>query len=108
MSIYNTKHWEQKRAFILRRDKYQCQLSARYGKRRQADTVHHIFPLRDFPEYAFESWNLISLSKEVHNTLHDRETDELTDEGIRLLERTALKYGVTIPPGYVKKRRTKG
>lgn len=71
-----------------------CQLSKRFGKHVQADTVHHIFPLADYPEYALAGWNLISLSAAVHNRLHDRETNELTAEGVELMERTARKYGI--------------
>ena len=42
---YKSKRWIHKREAILRRDKYQCQLSKRYGKIRQAEVVHHIFPV---------------------------------------------------------------
>ena len=81
----------------LRRDGYQCQLAKRYGKSIPADTVHHIFPREDFPEYQLELWNLISTTKEKHNELHDRGTNSLTDEGVALLVRTARKKNIPIP-----------
>lgn len=68
-----------------------CQLSKRYGKMLPAETVHHIYPLEQYPEYAFCDWNLISLTNERHNKLHNREDDSLTAEGI-MLQR------ITIPP----------
>ena len=98
--FYSSAKWKHLRGVILRRDGYMCQLSKRYGKRVQADTVHHIFPREDFPEYQWAAWNLVSLSKDVHDTLHDRNTRELTDKGVELLRRTARKYDVPVPLRY--------
>lgn len=95
---YHSKKWERKRAKILRRDGYICQLSKRYGKIRQADTVHHIFPCEYFPEYQWEDWNLISVCNAEHNALHDRDTHKLTEKGMALLARTARRRGIA-PPG---------
>lgn len=92
--FYKSARWLKLRARILRRDAYMCQLSKRYGKLREADTVHHIFPREYFPEFQYEAWNLIALSSEMHNTLHDRETDQLTAAGIELLKRTARKNNI--------------
>ena len=97
---YNRKAWTHKREVILRRDGYVCQLNKRYGKTVPAEVVHHIFPLEEFPEYGWESWNLISVSKEMHNTLHDRTTNDLTDAGVELLKRTARKNNIPIPARY--------
>lgn len=90
------------REAILRRDGYVCRESARYGKRRQADTVHHIFPRDLFPEYQWEPWNLISLAGDVHDAMHDRVTGELTDRGAELLRRTARRQGLEIPARYAR------
>lgn len=103
MDFYETKKWISLRESILRRDKYICQLSKRYGKLQQAEIVHHIFPRSEHPEYAYEPWNLISLTRAAHNRLHDRNTDELTEEGAELLRRTARKHGVPIPAKYQRK-----
>ena len=65
-----------------------CQLSRRYGRRVPAEVVHHIYPADEYPEYAFCLWNLISLSRAMHNTLHDRNTDKLTPAGVALMRRT--------------------
>ena len=93
---YQGRRWKAKRQKILRRDKYQCQVSKRYGKAVEATLVHHIFPVRDYPEYQWEDWNLISVSQAVHNQLHNNQTDELSKMGVDLLKRTARKIG--IPP----------
>lgn len=53
MSFYKEKRWVMKRCKILKRDKYLCQESKRYGKRIDADTVHHIYPREDYPEYEY-------------------------------------------------------
>ena len=111
MDIYKTPKWEAKRASILRRDGYQDQVLKRYGKLRQATIVHHVFPLGEFPEYAWEDWNLVSVSMETHNKLHDRNTDELTKEGIELLMRIARRQGIPVPEKYthpIKRRPSHG
>lgn len=82
------------RKSILARDGYQCQVYKRYGKNVPANTVHHIFPVEDYPEYKWESWNLIAVSNDAHNELHNRNTRALTDKGKELLERTAAQRGI--------------
>ena len=93
---YKDPRWKRLRSKILRRDGYMCQESIRYGQRREANTVHHVFPASVFPEYQWEEWNLISLNQSVHNEMHYRDSDELTDKGKALLKRIARKNGV--PP----------
>ena len=99
-SFYKTARWKRLRSVVLTRDGYLCQISRRYGKHIQADTVHHIFPREDFPEYQWQAWNLISLAGDVHNRLHDRVTNALTDEGVELLRRTAKRKGIEVPSRY--------
>lgn len=92
--IYDTKRWELKRETILRRDKYQCQECKRYGKIRLGKHVHHVYPREIYPEYQWSSWNLITLCQECHNSMHDRDTHELSTKGEQLKRRIAKKYGV--------------
>lgn len=94
--FYKSRRWQKLREIVLRRDGYQCQIARRYGRQVKAEVVHHIFPRKDYPEYQYCSWNLISLSSEAHNKLHDRMTDTLTEEGMQLLKRTARKRGIEI------------
>ena len=89
---YKTKRWQKKREAILTRDKYLCQESKRYGKRITANTVHHIYPVELYPALAFVSWNLVSLSAEKHNAMHDRETHELTALGLEWQRRRAPQF----------------
>ena len=88
MFDYKARRWERLRAQVMRRDGYRCQLSKRFGKSVPADLVHHIYPVDEFPEYAFAPWNLISVSRAAHNKLHDRDSDKLTAEGVALMRRT--------------------
>lgn len=99
-SRYNNRKWERKRAAILARDGYMCRESRRFGKIVKADTVHHIFPVEFFPQYMWAGWNLISLSREQHNAMHERQTHRLTAKGKELMMRTARKYNIDIPPGW--------
>ena len=82
------KRWQRLRARVLREAEYRCQYAKRYGKRVQASHVHHIWPVDDWPEYAYQRWNLIALSQEAHNAMHDRRTGKLTDLGEQLRRRT--------------------
>lgn len=93
-SFYKSKRWLRLRSAVLARDNYQCQISKRYGKMIPANTVHHVFPMEDYPQYKWESWNLISLSSAMHDELHDRNTRTLTDKGKELQRRIANKYNI--------------
>lgn len=93
-AFYKSKRWEKLRARVLRRDGYKCQVAKRYGKNVPANTVHHIFPRDKFPQYQWQSWNLIAVSHDTHNELHVRATGELTDKGVELMNRTARAQGI--------------
>ena len=93
---YKSRRWKHKRGRILKRDGYICQISKRYGRLVEATTVHHVFPVSKYPEYQWCDWNLIAVSAAAHNSLHVRDSDELTDEGRKLLERIALKNNIKL------------
>ena len=92
MTIYKTTRWKNKRLSILKRDEYLCQHCKRFGRRVDADTVHHIYTEEQYPQYSYCDWNLTSLCNKCHNTMHDRDSHELTSEGKKIMQRT-------IPPG---------
>ncbi len=79
--FYKSKKWLITASRIKRRDGYECQESKRYGSFQQAEVVHHIYPLEEYPELSLVSWNLISLSSKQHNRMHDRNTNEITEIG---------------------------
>lgn len=107
IETYKEHRWVELRRYILKRDEYLDQYWKRYGKFKNAEIVHHIFPVEDFPEYQYCTWNLISLARSTHNMMHDRDTDELTDIGMELLERTARRNKITVPSYYLKSRNKK-
>lgn len=102
ITTYKEKRWMRLRKSILERDKYLDRYLYRYGKFKNADVVHHIFPVEDFPEYQYEPWNLISLARSTHNMMHDRDSDKLTDIGIELLLYTARKQRINVPSWYIQ------
>ena len=86
-SSSNTR-WQRLRQRALRRDGYKCQEAARYGRVEEATHVHHIWPAEDYPEYAWCPWNLVSLTQEKHEAMHDRLTGKLTALGESWRRRT--------------------
>lgn len=86
---YKSKRWQAKRESILLRDKCRCRECQRYGVFTNACVVHHAYPVEDFPAYAWEDWNLISLCLGCHNGMHDRETGALTAKGLAWRRRVA-------------------
>ena len=94
--FYHSKKWERLRRSVLARDGYRCQQAKRYGKNVQANTVHHIFPRDMYPQYQYQSWNLISLSHEAHESMHERNGGELTEAGREWMRRIARKRGIDI------------
>lgn len=70
MDFYKSKAWKRKRETILKRDGYMCQHCKRYGRIREAVTVHHIKEYKDFPELGLSDDNLVSLCNACHNKEH--------------------------------------
>ena len=85
---YNSARWARLRASVLREAGYRCQYMRRYGKRVEATHVHHIWPVEDFPEFAWCRWNLIALSLDAHNMMHDHVNGRLTAAGESLRRKT--------------------
>ena len=89
--FYKSRQWERKRAAVMRRDGYMCRECVRYGKSTAATMVHHVKPFEHYPELKLDSNNLISLCNKCHGTMHDRQTNELTDNGKAWIERIERK-----------------
>lgn len=92
--FYNNPKWLKKRDLILKRDDYLCRQCKRYGKTTPANTVHHIFPYVDYPDYKLRSDNLLSLCNECHNQLHDRANDTMTDKGLYWQNKVRDRLGI--------------
>lgn len=74
--FYTSTAWKAKRAAILCRDGYMCKRCKRYGRQRQATTVHHIKHYDEYPELALDNDNLISLCDKCHNYYHPEKAEK--------------------------------
>ena len=88
---YKTPRWRRLREQILRRDGYRSLEARRYGRNVEADTVHHCWRAEEFPEFAWEPWNLISITGDEHKLMHNPD-GSLTELGESWRRRRA-------PPG---------
>ena len=97
MEFYDSKRWKDKRRHILLRDKWIDQVALRDGVKIEANTVHHILPREEYPQYAWEDWNLISVSQETHKKrLHEKYTGKLTKTGKALMYQTAVENNIPL------------
>lgn len=96
MGFYDTKKWIRLRESVLVAAEYKDQLALREGRMLPAQTVHHIFPRDKYPEYELQRWNLIAVSMETHNLLHNRLDRGLSPLGWDLLVETAQRHGIPI------------
>ena len=77
--FYQTVEWRSLRAEIMHKHHNECYKCRQYGKITKADTVHHVYHLRDYPEYGLSEEiyidakkiiNLIPLCNSCHNIEH--------------------------------------
>ena len=54
----------------LRRDKYLCQDCRRYGRMVPAQVAHHIQPITERPDLAYQLSNGVALCHKCHNKRH--------------------------------------
>ncbi|MFR5876335.1 MAG: hypothetical protein ACLUFN_07585 [Eubacterium sp.] len=78
---YGKSKWKKKRLKILRLDGYKDKVAEMFGRAEEAVIVHHIYPSEKYPQWAYEDWNLISVSTSTHNKLENRRTGKLTELG---------------------------
>lgn len=94
---YDDKRWRSKRKHILLRDGWVDQVMLREGVKIEADTVHHILPREEYPQYQWEDWNLISVNEKTHKQrLHEKYTGKLTKLGRQLMHETAIKNNIPL------------
>lgn len=74
---YKSKRWEKKSEKIKRRDGYRCVWCARYGRNVPAKVVHHKKPVEEYPEYAWDDDNLVSLCAKCHNKAHPEKAGKI-------------------------------
>ena len=96
--FYESRRWKQKRKHILLRDRWIDQVAIRDGMKIEADTVHHILPREDWPQYQWCDWNMISVNGRLTHKgrLHERYSGKLTKLGRQLMRETALANGVKL------------
>jgi len=80
--FYNSTDWDEARAKALNRDKGKCQFFLgkwndgkhfpKSIKIVNADTVHHIIPIKQRPDLALDINNMVSLSFEAHEIIEER------------------------------------
>ncbi len=80
---YKAPRWECARDQALRAYGYECQECRRFGYKRAATVVHHVWPVEQWPEFAWQSWNHLPLCGKCHDRMHDRITRKLTPLGER-------------------------
>lgn len=80
-AFYQRQAWRNKRKEILKRDNNECQVSKSLGEVvTKKLIVHHIKPLEYFPELAMVDSNLITVSHQVHNIIHELNETKFDDE----------------------------
>lgn len=82
--FYNSKAWNVCRTNVLIRDYYLCQECLEDKLIRVYDVVHHIKPLKDYPELSLVEDNLISLCHACHNMIENKQEKE--NKNINLVE----------------------
>ena len=97
--IYHTAAWKRiRRAALLRDHGMCCECMKAYlrgtgARPRRATLVHHIIPIKERPDLAFELDNLESLCEVCHNRAHPekgaqnaREAKHAPTEGVRIIK----------------------
>jgi 5-methylcytosine-specific restriction protein A len=70
--FYKSRAWQTARQRVLIRDHYLCQGCLHENQITQADTVHHIIPIREDWSKRLRLDNLVSLCSACHNQRHSK------------------------------------
>ena len=83
-AFYHSPAWRKVRRLVLQRDNFLCQHCLVDGRIRPATEVHHIKPLKDYPELSLDMSNLIGLCWECHELTKLRKLD--VPIGVRVIK----------------------
>lgn len=81
LRFYTWRAWRRLAAEVKREANYECQYCKAKGKLRRAEMVHHIYELKQYPQYAMSKTvvingevkqNLVALCNECHEKAHNR------------------------------------
>lgn len=81
--FYVSWEWKKVRLQVLKMDKYECQRCKTKGKYKKANTVHHIKPRKEYPEFELEIYYIDTDGKKKRNLIswcrdcHEEEETEL-------------------------------
>lgn len=78
--FYKDLYWRNLSRTIIKEQHNECQLCKKKGKYSRAVLTHHVKPLKDFPELAYERYQdadgkelqLVALCQMCHEEEHDR------------------------------------
>lgn len=68
--IYNDIRYKRARAACLARAGNKCEECRRYGRSVDATTAHHVKPVEQYPELAFDASNLRAICAACHSKEH--------------------------------------
>ena len=79
--FYKSKYFQELRAEVLQKAHYECEICRSKGRITKATTVHHIYYVRNYPQYALSMYvidkdgnrvqNLIAICNSCHNREHE-------------------------------------
>lgn len=70
--FYNEKYWRRLSHKIIKEERNECRQCREAHRLTRATLVHHIKPLREHPELAYERSNLMPLCHDCHERIHKR------------------------------------
>lgn len=88
--FYTHRAWRRKKRAVLKRFNYECQMCKKRKKIKRAYVVHHVKPLRKFPELALSDYyvdetghqqiQLLPLCFQCHEEIEGRGKKKVVDE----------------------------
>jgi 5-methylcytosine-specific restriction protein A len=69
--LYHTSRWARLREVIMIKYDHLDLYALRHKVIRPADTIHHIVPAKEDPSRFFDPTNLIPVSRESHDEIHE-------------------------------------
>jgi len=73
----NDKLWRRFRKMVLERDNYTCQNCGKTNKETILQ-IHHIKPVKDYPNLFYTLNNVITLCVNCHKNIHKKDNNSLT------------------------------